>query len=285
MRFAIPWLLLVGLLAATPAAVHAEQKYFLARDEVVPARTYYDSDGGVIASQPADSDWVTFEGEYEPPKDVFVLPGPFPILTTAPTLQTFVFGPSFRNQKNRIEVGAGLGYVNSKYRFPFEVSVEPTYRRNKRVSEGERDFRRVRTFGLVELWSRGSSWESTSFAPTIFYDWQENSFDNLEVGGAVSQNFGRRLTISANLAWGGDWPAGGKFNNAAFGSFGASYNLGAGLRLGGFYEPDNNYTDDSDFGGFVSYQILPFTELVVNAGKNEFVLVRLMFSYAMERPS
>jgi hypothetical protein len=41
---------------------------------------------------------------------------------------------------------------------------------------------------------------------------------------------------------------------------------------------------EDDWGGFVSYQFLPFAELNVSAGKNEFVLVRLMFSYALERP-
>lgn len=99
----------------------------------------------------------------------------------------------------------------------------------------------------------------------------------------VSPTFGRRFTISGNLAWAGDWPEGGSFNNAAFGSIGASYNLGAGVRFGGFFEPDNNYTDENDFGGFISWQALPFAELVVNAGKHEFVLVRVMISYALER--
>jgi hypothetical protein len=41
--------------------------------------------------------------------------------------------------------------------------------------------------------------------------------------------------------------------------------------------------DENDFGGFVSWQLLPFAELAVNAGKHDFVLVRLMFSYALER--
>ena len=95
---------------------------------------------------------------------------------------------------------------------------------------------------------------------------------------------GRRLSISANLVWAGDWPQGASFNNAAIGSFGASYNFGAGVRAGGFYEPHKNISDDNDCGGFISYQLLPFAELNVNAGKNDFVLVRLMISYALERP-
>ena len=279
-------LLLVPLvLLALVAVAFAEADQFLTRDgNVSPAQTYLDSDGGVMADEPSDSDWETFVDGKPPPPDRFELPGLFAIKQTAPELQTLVAGPTFRNQKNRIEVGAGLAYINSKTRLPFEFSVEPTYRRNKRVSSGQRDFARIRTFGLVDLWGRSSSWESTSVAVTGFYDWQENSFNNLELGGAVTQVIGRRLAVSANLAWGGDWPNGGEFSNAAFGSVGASYNLGAGLRTGGFFEPDNNYTHENDFGGFISYQFLPFAELVVNVAKHEFVGVRLMISYALERP-
>lgn len=277
---------LLPLLLGLAAPALAENGVFLSRDETVPARTYRDSDAGELGDEPSTSNWDVFVEETTPPEpERFELPGLFPLLQTTPALQTLVFGPTYRNQKNRTEIGAGLAYVNSRWRFPFELSVEPTWRRNKRIPSDERNtFARVRTFGLVELWDRGSSWESTAFAVTGFWDWQEDSFDNLEFGGSLSQTFGRRLTISGNLAWGGDWPNGGDFNNALFGSVGASYNLGAGLRMGGFYEPDNNYTFEDDFGGFVSYQILPFMELAVNAGKNEFVRVQLMFSYALERP-
>jgi len=161
-------------------------------------------------------------------------PGLWPIKETAPELQTLVFGPTFRNQQDRIEVGAGFAYVNSKWRFPFELSVEPTWRRNKRVESNERNFRRVRTSGLVEAWSRSSSWESTAIALTAFYDTQNDSFNNLEFGGAVTQGIGRRLAVSGNLAWSGLWPEGAPFDNAAIGSFGASYTIGAGVRCGGF---------------------------------------------------
>jgi hypothetical protein len=195
-----------------------------------------------------------------------------------------VFGPSFRNQKERIEAGAGLAYINARWRHPFEISVEPTWRRDKNADSDDRHFSRVRTFGLLGLWDRSSDWESTAFAATAFYDTQSESFDALEFGGSISQTFGQRLTLSGNLLWGGEWPDGGSFNNAMFGSFGVSYNLGGGLRTGGFYEPDNNYTHDDDWGGYVAYQVLPFAEFVVNAGKNEFVLTRLIFSYALERP-
>jgi hypothetical protein len=277
-RVALLSLLLV-LLAAVAAA---EQDGFLNRDQTSPAETYLESDGAVVGDKPAESAWDTWIGE-APPSKAFEMPGIWPILQTAPELQTLVAGPSFRNQKSRIELGAGFAYINSRWRFPFELSVEPTWRRNKNADPDNRYFSRVRTFGLVDVWGRSSDWESTSFAMTAFYDTQNNSFDTLEIGGAVTQVIGRRLAISANLDWGGEW-AGGNFNNAAIGSFGASYNLGAGLRAGGFYEPDNNLFHDNDFGGFVSYQLLPFAELAVNAGKHEFVLVRLMFSYALERP-
>jgi len=152
------------------------------------------------------------------------------------------------------------------------------------VQSDDRYFSRVRTFGLVSLWDRSSSWESTAFAGTIFYDTQSDSFNTLEVGGSVSEVIGRRLAISGNLVWGGDWPNGGEFNNAALGSIGVSYNFGAGVRGGGFYEPHNNLFHADDFGGFVSWQFLPFAEFNINAGKNEFVSARLMISYALQRP-
>jgi hypothetical protein len=45
---------------------------------------------------------------------------------------------------------------------------------------------------------------------------------------------------------------------------------------------DSDYTFDNDFSGFVSWRLC-VRELVVNAGKHDFVLVKLMFSYALER--
>lgn len=277
--------LVPAVVMAAAGIVHAEQDYFPTRDKVAPATTYLESDGGVLAEEPSDSPWETFvEADEAPSTDRFALPGPFAIRQTSPELQTLVFGPSVRNQESRIEVGAGLAYVNSRGRHPFEISVEPTWRRNKNADSGDRHFSRVRTFGLLGLWDRSSDWESTAIAATAFYDTQSDSFDALEFGGAISQTFGQRLTISGNLLWGGEWPDGSSFNNAMFGSLGTSYNLGAGLRTGGFYELDNNYTHEDDWGGFLAYQFLPFAEFVVNAGKNEFVLVRVLFSYALERP-
>ncbi len=279
----IGWLPL--LLCGLVSMAHGEADQYLTRDGNVSAGSVYtEADGVVDAAEPAESPWETFVDGEEPPAERFELPGLWPIKQTSPELQTLVVGPTFRNQKNRIEVGAGFGYINSRWRFPFELSVEPTWRRNKNAAAGERNFSRVRTFGLVELWDRSSNWEATFVSGTVFWDTQSDSFDTLEVGAAVSQVIGRRLAISANLVWAGDWPRGAKFNNAAIGSFGASYNFGAGLRAGGFYEPHQNISGDDDWGGFASYQLLPFAELNVNAGKNEFVLVRLMISYALERP-
>ena len=277
--------LLLGL--ALAATAHAEADQFLTRDgNVSPGSTYLESDGAVESKQPEESPWDTYVDEAAPaaPEARFEVPGLWPIKQTAPTLQALVAGPTFRNQKNRIELGAGFAYINSMWSHPFELSVEPTWRRNKNVPSDERNFSRVRTFGLVDVWDRSSSWESTFVAATVFYDTQSDSFNTLEIGGAVSEVIGRRLSLSADLVWGGDWPRGAEFNNAALFSVGASYNLGAGVRFGGFYEPDNNLFNEDDFGGFVSYQFLPFAELNVNAGKSDFVLVRLMITYALQRP-
>src|SRR5690606_4126646 len=204
--------ILAGLLVFA-ATARAENDAFLSRDETVPAQTYLGSDGAEQAAEPSESPWETFVREEPAEPEPFELPGLFPILQTSPELQTLVVGPTFRNQKNRIEVGAGIGYINSRWRFPFELSIEPTYRRNKHVPAGQRrEFARLRTFGLVELWDRASDWESTAFALTAFHDWQDDTFNALELGGSVTQSIGRRLSISGNLAWAGDWPDGGKFN-------------------------------------------------------------------------
>ena len=287
---AASWWVPVVLLALVSVA-HGEADQFLSRDgNVSPGSTYLESDGAEPADKPSDSPWDTFVDEEEPAaekapvEEPLELPGLWPIKRTAPTLQALVAGPTFRNEKNRIEVGAGIAYINSMWSHPFELSVEPTWRRNKNAPSDERNFSRVRTFGLVDVWDRSSSWESTFVAATVFYDTQSDSFNTLEIGGAVSEVIGRRLSLSADLVWGGDWPRGAEFNNAALFSVGASYNLGAGVRFGGFYEPDNNLFNEDDFGGFISYQFLPFAELNVNAGKSDFVLVRLMITYALQRP-
>ena len=275
------------VLLACAATAHAEADKFLLRDgQVSPGEVYIESDGAIRSDQPEADPWDVFVEEQKAPqeKERFELPGPFSLLQTTPQVQTAIAGPTYRNQQFRTEVGAGIGYVNSKWAVPFELSFEPTYRRNKNAPANERDFARFRTFGLADLWNRSSSWESTSFAGTVFYDAQTSSFNELQVGASVSEVIGRRLALSGNLVWGGAWPNGGEFVNAAVYSFGVSYNFGAGLRSGGFYEPHNNLFNDDDFGGFISYQLLPFAELNVNAGKNQFVGVRLMMSYVLERP-
>lgn len=280
-------LVALSLLVAWAATARAEADEFLVRDgNTAPGSTYLDSDGAVESDKPVADPWDVFVEGTEPPagKERFELPGPFSLLRTTPQVQTAIAGPTYRNQKFRTEVGAGFGYVNSKWAVPFELSFEPTYRRNKNAPADERDFARFRTFGLADLFNRSSDWESTSFASTVFYDAQTSSFNELNVGAAVSEVIGRRLAFSGNVYWGGIWPNGGEFVNAAVYSFGVSYNFGAGLRSGGFYEPHNNLYDSDDFGGFISYQLLPFAELNVNAGKNQFVGVRLMMSYVLERP-
>jgi hypothetical protein len=277
---------LVALMLLTVVSTaFGEADQFLVRDgNATPGGTYLDSDGAVEAKKPAPSPWETWiEGE-APPAAEFQLPGVWPIKQTAPELQTLVAGPTFRNTLTRIEVGAGFGYINSRWRFPFELSVEPTWRHNKNASSDEQNFARVRTFGLVEMLHRSSSWESTAFAYTGFYDVQNNSFNNVEFGGSITESIGRRLALTGNVVWSGFWPQSGAFENGAVGSVGVSYNIGAGVRGGGFYEPHNNVFHEDDFGGFLSWQFLPFAEFNINAGKNQFVLVRLMISYALERP-
>lgn len=279
-------LLATAVLLSWTATAHAEADKFLVRDgQVAPGEVYTESDGAVPSDQPERDPWDVFvEEEKTPEKERYELPGPFSLLQTTPQVQTVIAGPTYRNQKFRTEVGAGFGYVNAKWAVPFELSFEPTYRRNKNAPASDRDFARFRTFGLADLWGRSSNWESTAVAGTVFYDAQTSSFNELNLGASVSEVIGRRLALSGNVYWGGIWPNGGEFVNAAVYSFGVSYNFGAGLRSGGFYEPHNNLYDSDDFGGFISYQLLPFAELNVNAGKNQFVGVRLMLSYVLERP-
>jgi len=121
------YLVLVPLLIlALATAAYAEADKFLSRDgNVSPGSTYRESDGAVQSDKPATSPWETWEGEALKPER-FEIPGPWPIKESAPAVQTLVAGPTFRNQKHRIGVGAGIGYVNSKWRFPFELSIEPT---------------------------------------------------------------------------------------------------------------------------------------------------------------
>lgn len=127
-----------------------------------------------------------------------------------------------------------------------------------------------------------SHWASTSVSGTAFWDNQSSTFNTLKLGGSISESIGQRPSFSANVRWGGDWPNGGDFNQAVIATLGTSYNLGAGLRAAGSYEPHNDLFDD-DFGGFVAYPLLPFAEINLSAGRTEFIGVRLMMSYALER--
>ncbi|MCI0637005.1 MAG: hypothetical protein L0206_24280, partial [Actinobacteria bacterium] len=77
---------------------------------------------------------------------------------------------------------------------------------------------------------------------------------------------------------------GGPVLDGAVGVFGTSYNFGGGVRFGGFYELFNQVDRGDDWGMFLSYQFLPFAELIVDGGKFEFVRVRLLLSYVLERP-
>src|SRR5215475_11106960 len=106
------------LLLGLAATALAEQDFYLSRDETVPAETYLESDNAELAKHPSDSGWKTYVQEEAAAPERWELPGFFPIRQTAPELQTLVFGPTYRNQKNRTEVGAGFGYINSKWRFP-----------------------------------------------------------------------------------------------------------------------------------------------------------------------
>jgi hypothetical protein len=145
-------ILLVGaiLLARLVPATASED--FLDRDGVDVGVPYGYSDGG-----------EEYPGE-EPAR--WELPGPFSLLETEPSLQTLVFGPTFRNEESRTEVGAAAGYVNSRWAVPFQVSVEATWVRRKRQPIDERNFRRVRLDAEAEVWRRSSTYERRSCATT-----------------------------------------------------------------------------------------------------------------------
>jgi hypothetical protein len=54
------------------------------------------------------------------------------------------------------------------------------------------------------------------------------------------------------------------------------------VRFGGFYELYNQVDVSDDWGMFLSYQFLPWAEVIVDGGKFQFVRVRLLFSYPLE---
>src|SRR5262249_15939462 len=104
----LPIVLVMLLIGPHPATA---DKTFRERDgAATPAYRYGYSGGG------AESPYET-PGRWE-------LPGPFSLLPSRPTLQSLVFGPTFRHEENRTEVGGATAYVNSRWAVPFQFSVE-----------------------------------------------------------------------------------------------------------------------------------------------------------------
>ena len=285
-RRVLAWLVPL-LLLTMPSASFAEGG-FLDRDNIQQAYPYPLSDGGETSDEPAPEDhWDVFldeeKPEPEPAESRFELPGPFPIKVSAPYRHLLSAGPSFRNQQSRTELGAGFAYSNNVFAdHPFQISVEPTWVRRKHQPSSDRNFRRVRTAASVQLWDRSSRYEGTSIAATGFFQNQNETFTETELGLAISQSIGRRLSISSNVFWRRDDPSGAPTVDAAVADFGASYNFGAGVRFGGFYELYNKVSKDDDWGLFASYQFLPFAEAIVDGGASQFVRARLVFSYNLD---
>jgi len=259
--------LAVAMLLAHGTPATADQGY-LQRDNLTSAYVYGYSDGG-----------DEYPGE-EPGR--WELPGPFSLLQTEPVLQQLVFGPTFRNQESRTEVGGAAAYVNSRWSVPFQFSVETTWARRKRVASEDRNFRRVRVAADAEVWRRSSRYEGTAVALTGFFQNQNTSFREWEAGVAVTQAIGRRWNITANAFWRRLDLVGGPTLDAAVAAFGTSYNLGAGVRFGGFYELYNQAFFSDDWGMFLAYQFLPWAEFIVDGGKFQFVRARFLFSIPLE---
>ena len=269
-RVAIALLLAMAIVIARSLPAGA-QEGFLQRDGgVTSAYPYGYSDGGQDSPEEASGRWE--------------LPGPFDLLPPDPLVQALVFGPTFRNEEARTEVGAAAAYVNSKWAVPFQFSVETSWVRRKRVPNNERNFRRVRLAADAEVWQRSSRYEGTAVALTGFFDNQGTSFSWFETGIAVTQSIGRRLSITGNAFWRRECVVGGPILDAPVGAFGTSYNFGAGVRFGGFYELYNKVFFVDDWGMFLSYQFLPWAEAIVDGGKFQFVRARLLFSFPVERP-
>jgi len=262
-------LLTMGIVLGAVAPAIA-QEGFLQRDGgVTSAYPYGYSDGG-----------QEYPGE-EPGR--WELPGPFSLLSPDPLLQTLVIGPTYRNQEARTEVGGAVGYVNSRWAVPFQFSAEGTWVRLKRQPPDNRNFRQFRLAGDAEVWQRSSQYEGTAVALTGFFENRNQTFSTFETGIAVTQVIGRRLSITGNAFWRRGWNVGGPTLDAPVGAFGASYNFGAGVRFGGFYELYNKVFFSDDWGTFLSYRFLPWAEAIVDGGKFEFVRVRLLFTIPLER--
>src|SRR5262245_33412299 len=99
-----PIVLVMLLIGPHPATA---EKSFLERDGAATSAYMYGySDGGD-------------ESPYETPGR-WELPGPFSLLPSRPTLQSLVFGPTFRNQEDLTEVGGAAAYVNSRWAVPVQ---------------------------------------------------------------------------------------------------------------------------------------------------------------------
>lgn len=278
-------LVLAILILAPLAPAHAGQDFLNRDGPLTPAYLYPYSDGGEESDTPEEEPWDVFVKDKPPHEARYVLPGPFSLLETTPARQTLVGGPTFRNQKFRTEVGGAVGYVNAMWpQLPFQVSIETTWSRIKRVSFEDRNFRRVRIAANAQVWRRSSHYEGTALALTGFFQNQNTTFRTWETGVALSQVIGQRLSITANGLWRRRYLVGGPVLDGAVGAIGTSYNFGAGVRFGGFYELYNQVDFSDDWGMFLSYPFLPFAEFIVDGGKNQFVRARLLISYVLERP-
>jgi hypothetical protein len=262
-------LLAMGIVLGAVAPAFA-QEGFLQRDGgVTSAYPYGYSDGGQESPDEEPGRWE--------------LPGPFSLLSRDPLLQSLVIGPTYRNQEARTEVGGAVGYVKSRWAVPFQLSAEGTWVRLKRQPPDNRNFRQFRLAGDAEVWQRSSHWEGTAVALTGFFENRNQTFSTFETGIAVTQVIGRRLSITGNAFWRRGWNVGGPTLDAPVGVFGTSYNFGAGVRFGGFYELYNKVFFSDDWGMFLSYQFLPWAEAIVDGGKFEFVRFRLLFTLPLER--
>jgi hypothetical protein len=151
--------------------------------------------------------------------------------------------------------------------------------------DGEtRNFRRVRLNADAEVWQRSSNFEGTAVALTAFFQNQNKTFNTVETGVAVTEAIGRRWSITGNAFWRRRYIVGGQVFDAPVGVFGTSYNFGAGVRFGGFYELYNQADFSDDWGMFLSYQFLPWAEFIVDGGKFQFVRARLLLTYPLETP-
>lgn len=248
-------LLAAAMLLVLFATARAEQDFLNRDGPVSPAYPYPDSDGGPEAAGPG---------------------------ATEPAYRTLVAGPTFRNDKDQTEAGLGFGYVSRGHGFvPFQVSVEPTWLRVKQV-ERDRNFRKIRLGAKAQLWSRTGGVGGTAVALIGSFSNQDGISSKTELGGALTQLVGERLSLSVNVDWAREYLRSGPTLDTAVAAFGTSYYVGAGVRSGGFYQLYNRIDADDDWGMYLSYAFLPFAEVVVEGGKNQTILAKILVSYALD---